>query len=186
VVKSGADMTSTCPPSSRTCPPSRGDSWEERRLGRNPLARIVGQATSGIAPLWVMMVPVEAVKRLLAKVGWDRDEAHVYGLNEAFALQSIAVIRELRLDPGKVNVNGGAVALGHTIGASGARMLVTLLHEMAARDARKGVPPNGAHSGPYSVKALGWRATPARRAPSRGAAFTSGTAGRPCGTQWPY
>lgn len=109
------------------------------RLGREPMARIVAQATSGIAPLWVMMAPVEAVNRLLAKAGWQRDEVDLYELNEAFSVQAIAVIRELRLDPARVNVNGGAVALGHPIGASGARILVTLLHEMIARKARKGV-----------------------------------------------
>ena len=109
------------------------------RLGRAPLARVVGQSTSGIAPRMVMMAPVEAVNQLLAKVGWDRDEVDLYELNEAFAVQALAVIRELRLDPARVNVNGGAVALGHPIGASGARILVTLLHEMIARNARRGV-----------------------------------------------
>ena len=109
------------------------------RLGRAPLARVVGQSTSGIAPRMVMMAPVEAVNQLLAKVGWDRDGVDLYELNEAFAVQALAVIRELRLDPAKVNVNGGAVALGHPIGASGARILVTLLHEMIARNARRGV-----------------------------------------------
>ena len=109
------------------------------RLGRQPLARIVGQATSGIAPIWVMMAPVEAVNRLLAKVGWNRDDVDLYELNEAFSVQAVAVIRELRLNPARVNVNGGAVALGHPIGASGARILVTLLHEMMARNVRKGV-----------------------------------------------
>ncbi len=109
------------------------------KMGRQPLARIVGQSTSGIAPMMVMMAPVEAVNQLLAKVGWDRDAVDLYELNEAFAVQALAVIRELRLDPARVNVNGGAVALGHPIGASGARILVTLLHEMAARKARRGV-----------------------------------------------
>jgi len=110
-----------------------------RKMGRQPLARIVGQSTSGIAPMMVMMAPVEAVNQLLAKVGWDRDAVDLYELNEAFAVQALAVIRELRLDPARVNVNGGAVALGHPIGASGARILVALLHEMAARKARRGV-----------------------------------------------
>ncbi len=109
------------------------------RLGRAPLARVVGQSTSGIAPRMVMMAPVEAVNQLLAKVGWDRDGVDLYELNEAFAVQALAVIRELRLGPARVNVNGGAVALGHPIGASGARILVTLLHEMIARNARRGV-----------------------------------------------
>ena len=109
------------------------------KLGKKPLARIVGQAVSGIAPALVMMAPVEAVEKLLKKLGWSRDEVDLYELNEAFAVQSVALIRELRLDPAKVNVNGGAVALGHPIGASGARILVTLLHEMIARNARRGI-----------------------------------------------
>ena len=109
------------------------------RAGRAPLARVVGQSTSGIAPRMVMMAPVEAVNQLLAKLGWDRDGVDLYELNEAFAVQALAVIRELRLGPARVNVNGGAVALGHPIGASGARILVTLLHEMIARNARRGV-----------------------------------------------
>jgi acetyl-CoA C-acetyltransferase len=109
------------------------------RLGKEPLARIVAQAVSGIAPSLVMMAPVEAVEKVLKKAGWDRDEVDLYELNEAFAVQSVALIRELKLDPQKVNVNGGAVALGHPIGASGARILTTLLHEMVARNAHRGV-----------------------------------------------
>ncbi len=109
------------------------------KLQQKPLARIVGQATSGIEPMMVMMAPVEAVNRLLGKIGWDRDEVDLYELNEAFSVQALAVMRELRLDPAKVNVNGGAVALGHPIGASGARILVTLLYEMHARNARRGI-----------------------------------------------
>ena len=109
------------------------------RLGKTPLARIVGQTVSGIEPAMVMMAPVEAVEKLLRKLGWKREEVDLYELNEAFAVQSVALIRELRLDPERVNVNGGAVALGHPIGASGARILVTLLHEMAARNVRRGI-----------------------------------------------
>jgi acetyl-CoA C-acetyltransferase len=109
------------------------------RLGKQPLARIVGQAVSGIAPSLVMMAPLEAVEKLLRKVGWDRDEVDLYELNEAFAAQMVALIRELRLNPDKVNVNGGAVALGHPIGASGARILTTLLYEMIVRNAHRGV-----------------------------------------------
>ena len=109
------------------------------KMGREPLVRIAGQAVSGIAPIMVMMAPLEAVERLLIKVGWDRDQVDLYELNEAFAAQSVALIRELRLDPQKVNVNGGAVALGHPIGASGARILVTLIYEMIARNARRGI-----------------------------------------------
>ncbi len=109
------------------------------RLGKQPLARIMGQTVSGIAPALVMMAPLEAVEKLLKKVGWNRDEVDLYELNEAFAVQAVALIRELRLDAEKVNVNGGAVALGHPIGASGARILTTLLHEMIARNARRGI-----------------------------------------------
>ncbi len=109
------------------------------RLGKQPLARIVGHTVSGIEPALVMMAPVEAVEKLLKKLHWARDEVDLYELNEAFAVQSVALIRELRLDPAKVNVNGGALALGHPIGASGARILVTLLHEMTRRNARRGI-----------------------------------------------
>jgi acetyl-CoA C-acetyltransferase len=110
-----------------------------KRLGKQPMERIVGQAVSGIEPALVMMAPVEAVEKLLKKLNWDRDSVDLYELNEAFAVQSVALIRELKLDPAKVNVNGGAVALGHPIGASGARILVTLLHEMIRRNARRGI-----------------------------------------------
>ncbi|HKZ52843.1 MAG TPA: acetyl-CoA C-acetyltransferase [Candidatus Acidoferrales bacterium] len=112
--------------------------WAEQN-GKRPLARIVGQAVSGVEPKWVMMAPVDAVNRLLVKLGWKREEVDLIELNEAFAVQALAVIRELKLDPAKVNVNGGAVALGHPIGASGARILVTLLHEMARRQVRRGI-----------------------------------------------
>jgi acetyl-CoA C-acetyltransferase len=110
-----------------------------RALGKQPLARIVGQAVSGVEPKWVMMAPVSAVRKLLEKVGWKTEDVDLVELNEAFAVQAIAVIQELGLDPAKTNVNGGAVALGHPIGASGARILVTLLHEMARRRAGRGV-----------------------------------------------
>jgi acetyl-CoA C-acetyltransferase len=86
-----------------------------------------------------MMAPVDAVKMLMKKVGWKLEDVELIELNEAFAVQALAVIRELGLDPARVNVNGGAVALGHPIGASGARILVTLLYEMAARNAKRGV-----------------------------------------------
>ena len=109
------------------------------KLGKQPMARIVAQAVSGIEPKWVMMAPVEAVEKLLQKTGWDRDGVDLYEINEAFSVQALAVIRQLRLNADKVNVNGGAVALGHPIGASGARILVTLLYEMMARKARRGV-----------------------------------------------
>ncbi|MCL6566231.1 MAG: acetyl-CoA C-acetyltransferase [Acidobacteriia bacterium] len=110
------------------------------RLGKEPMARIVAQAVSGVEPKWVMMAPVEAVEKLLKKTGWDRDrDVDLVELNEAFAVQALAVIRELRLDPEKVNVNGGAVAIGHPIGASGARILVTLLYELQRRNAKRGI-----------------------------------------------
>ena len=110
------------------------------RLGKTPMARILAQAVSGIEPKWVMMAPVEAVEKLLRKVGWDRDrDVDLFELNEAFAVQALAVMRELHLNPEKVNVNGGAVALGHPIGASGARILVTLLYEMQRRNLKRGI-----------------------------------------------
>jgi acetyl-CoA C-acetyltransferase len=110
-----------------------------KELGAQPLARIVAQATSGVDPKWVMMAPVGAVQKIWQKTGWKNEEVDLYELNEAFSVQALGVMRELKLDPNKVNVNGGAVALGHPIGASGARVLVTLLYEMARRDAKKGI-----------------------------------------------
>jgi acetyl-CoA C-acetyltransferase len=110
-----------------------------RELGREPLARIVGQATAGVEPSLVMMAPVGAVRKLWQRTGWNADSVDLYELNEAFSVQAIAVVRELGLDPSRVNVNGGAVALGHPIGASGARILTTLLHAMHERGARRGV-----------------------------------------------
>ena len=110
------------------------------RMGKSPMARIVAQAVSGVEPKWVMMAPVDAVEKLLAKTGWDRDkDVDLYELNEAFAVAAIAVTRVLKLDPAKVNVNGGAVALGHPIGASGARVLVTLLYELQRRNLKRGI-----------------------------------------------
>jgi acetyl-CoA C-acetyltransferase len=110
-----------------------------REFGNTPLARVVGQAVSGVEPKWVMMAPVDAVRMLLKKLDWKTGDVDLYELNEAFSVQAIAVIQELGLDPAKTNVNGGAVALGHPIGASGARVLVTLLFEMARRNAKRGV-----------------------------------------------
>jgi len=95
------------------------------------MARIVAQSVSGVDPKWIMMAPVYAVEKLLEKTRWDREKVDLYELNEAFAVAAIAVTRELRLDPAKVNVNGGAVAIGHPIGASGARILTALLYEIA-------------------------------------------------------
>jgi acetyl-CoA C-acetyltransferase len=104
-----------------------------------PLARIVGQATSGLAPKYVLMTPVEAVRRLAEKVGWRLEDVGLFEVNEAFSVQLIAVMRELRIDPAKVNVNGGAVALGHPIGASGARILTTLLYALEQRGLTRGI-----------------------------------------------
>ncbi len=104
-----------------------------------PLARIAAYATSGIEPELVMMAPVAAVNTVLEKTGWNRDDVDLFELNEAFAVQSVAIVKELGIDAEKVNVNGGAVALGHPIGASGARILTTLLYAMAQRDARRGI-----------------------------------------------
>lgn len=110
-----------------------------RKLGRKPMARIVAQATSGVEPKLVMMAPVTAIQKALERAGWDLAEVDLFELNEAFSVQAIAVSRELGIDPSKLNVNGGAVALGHPIGASGARILVTLLYEMERRDVKRGI-----------------------------------------------
>ncbi len=108
-------------------------------LGLTPMARIVGQAVSGLSPKWILMTPVQAMQKLLDKVGWKLDDVDLIELNEAFSAQSLAVIRELGADPAKVNVNGGAVALGHPIGASGARILTTLLYALKNRGLKRGV-----------------------------------------------
>jgi acetyl-CoA C-acetyltransferase len=110
-----------------------------RELGVEPMARIVAQATSGVEPRLVMMAPVEAVRKLLKKTGWSPSEVDLVELNEAFSVAALAVTRELRLDPEKVNVNGGAVALGHAIGQSGSRLLTTILYELKRRNARRGI-----------------------------------------------
>ncbi|MGO4210148.1 acetyl-CoA C-acetyltransferase [Terriglobus sp. 2YAB30_2] len=109
------------------------------KLGLTPMARIRAQAQSGVAPRWVMLAPVIGVTRVLEKAAWKKDEVDLYELNEAFSVQALGVTKELDLDLSNVNVNGGAVAMGHPIGASGARILVTLLHEMIRRDVTKGV-----------------------------------------------
>jgi acetyl-CoA C-acetyltransferase len=110
-----------------------------KELGAKPMARIVAQATSGIDPAWVMMAPVGAVRKIWEKTGWKNEDVDLYELNEAFSVQALGVMRELGLDPNKVNVNGGAVAIGHPIGASGARVLVTLIYEMIRRDVKRGI-----------------------------------------------
>src|SRR5881275_2223643 len=108
-------------------------------LGAQPMVRIVAQGTSGIDPKWVMMAPVGAVRQIWEKTGWKTDDVDLYELNEAFSVQALGVIRELGLNLDKVNVNGGAVAIGHPIGASGARVLVSLLYEMIRRDVHRGI-----------------------------------------------
>ncbi|HMD21454.1 MAG TPA: acetyl-CoA C-acetyltransferase [Alloacidobacterium sp.] len=110
-----------------------------KSLGLEPIAYIRAQATSGVDPAWVMMAPVTGVQKVLARAGWTADSVDLFELNEAFAVQAIAVTRELGIPFEKVNVNGGAVAIGHPIGASGARVLVTLIYEMIRRDVRRGV-----------------------------------------------
>ena len=110
-----------------------------KRLGRTPMARIVAQATGGTEPKMVMMAPVVAIRKTLERAGWDLADVDLIEINEAFSVQVIAITRELGIDPERLNVNGGAVALGHPIGASGARALVTLLYEMKRRDARRGL-----------------------------------------------
>ncbi|SPF41292.1 acetyl-CoA acetyltransferase [Candidatus Sulfotelmatobacter kueseliae] len=110
-----------------------------QELGAKPMVRIVAQATSGIDPAWVMMAPVGAVRKIWEKTGWQNEDVDLYELNEAFSVQALGVMRELGLNPEKVNVNGGAVAIGHPIGASGARVLVTLIYEMIRRDVKRGI-----------------------------------------------
>lgn len=110
-----------------------------KELGAEPMAKIVAQATSGVAPEWVMMAPVDAVRQIWKKTGWKNEEVDLFELNEAFSVQALGVTSELGLDLNRVNVNGGAVALGHPIGASGARVLTTLLYEMVRRDVHKGI-----------------------------------------------
>ena len=108
-------------------------------LGVKPLARIVGQATSGLPPKLVLMTPVEAVRKVAKKTGWDLKDVDLFEINEAFSVQMVAVLRELGIDPGKVNVQGGAVALGHPIGASGARVLTTLIYALKRQGRKRGI-----------------------------------------------
>ena len=110
-----------------------------RAMGVEPMARIVAQATSGVEPKLVMMAPVDAVRKLLKKTGWSTSEVDLVELNEAFSVQAVAVVRELGLDPARVNVNGGAVALGHAIGQSGSRLLTTVLYELKRRNAHRAI-----------------------------------------------
>jgi acetyl-CoA C-acetyltransferase len=110
-----------------------------KSLGLSPLVRIVGQATSGLPPKLVLMTPVDAVRRVAEKVGWKLQDVDLFELNEAFSVQALAVLRELSIDPAKVNVNGGAVALGHAIGSSGSRVLTTLIYALKRRNLKRGI-----------------------------------------------
>ncbi len=110
-----------------------------KEMGIEPLAKIVAYATSGIEPKLIMMAPVQGVKNVLDKAGWTMEEVDLFELNEAFSVQALGVMQELGLDMEKVNVNGGAVALGHAIGNSGSRILTTLLYEMKRRGVKKGI-----------------------------------------------
>ena len=109
------------------------------KLGIEPLGRVVASATSGIEPKLIMMAPVQGVLNVLKKAGWEMKDVDLFELNEAFSVQALGVMQELGLDLGKVNVNGGAVALGHAIGNSGGRILTTLLYEMKRRGVKRGV-----------------------------------------------
>jgi acetyl-CoA C-acetyltransferase len=109
------------------------------KLNLKPIARVVGYATAGLEPMLVMMTPVEAIRKLNKKTGWKMEDADLVELNEAFSVQAVAVMRELGLDPARVNVQGGAVALGHPIGASGARILTTLLYSLKRQNKKRGI-----------------------------------------------
>jgi acetyl-CoA C-acetyltransferase len=110
-----------------------------KETGAKPLARILGYSSGGLEPKWVMMAPLEAVKNLTARTGLKIGDMDLVEMNEAFASQAVALIKELKLDPAKVNVNGGAIALGHPIGCSGTRVLTTLVHALRRRKGRRGV-----------------------------------------------
>src|SRR5690606_11926558 len=109
------------------------------RLGLEPIARIVGHATFSQEPEWFTTAPVSAIRNLLDKVGWKAEDVDLFEVNEAFSVVAMAPIRELGIPHDKVNVNGGATALGHPIGASGARLVVTLLHALKARGGKRGI-----------------------------------------------
>jgi acetyl-CoA C-acetyltransferase len=110
-----------------------------REIGVEPMARVVSYAASGVEPKMLMMAPMYAIQTVLKKAGWALSEVDLFEINEAFSVQLVAIMRELGLDPAKVNVNGGAVALGHAIGSSGSRVLTSLLYEMRRSGARRGV-----------------------------------------------
>lgn len=110
-----------------------------QRWGVKPMARIVASVTTGIEPALIMMAPVEAIRKVLERAGWSDSKVDLYEVNEAFAAQAVALIKEIPLDPDRLNVHGGAVALGHPIGASGARILTTLLYALRSRDFSRGI-----------------------------------------------
>ena len=112
---------------------------ESDRRGLDPLAKIVSWATCGVDPALMGSGPIPASKKALEKAGWNIKDLDLFESNEAFAAQSIAVIKDLKIPIEKVNVNGGAIALGHPIGASGTRIVVTLIHEMIKRNSKKGL-----------------------------------------------
>ena len=115
------------------------DATRAHALGHAPLVRIVAQATSGLPPKLVLMTPVEAVRRVAQKAGWKLADVDLFELNEAFSVQAVAVLNELGIDQDKVNVNGGAVALGHAIGSSGSRVLTTLIYALMHRNLKRGI-----------------------------------------------
>jgi acetyl-CoA C-acetyltransferase len=110
-----------------------------RELNVRPMARILGQTTSGLAPKYVLMTLVDAIRRLISKIGWSLDDVDLFEINEAFSVQMVAILGALGIDATRMNVNGGAVALGHPIGASGARILTTLLYALQERGLRRGI-----------------------------------------------
>ena len=112
---------------------------EARQLGLSPLAKIIGYAGAALAPKWFTIAPIDAIKRVLKGTHLTIEDIDLFEINEAFSAVSLAINRELHLDPAKVNVNGGAVALGHPIGATGARLITTLLYAMEARGDRRGL-----------------------------------------------
>ena len=112
---------------------------EASKRGLAPMARIIGYAGAALAPEWFTLAPIDAIKAVLKKTGLSLDDIDLFEINEAFSSVALAINRELGLDPRRVNVNGGAVALGHPIGATGARLLTTLVHALEARDARRGL-----------------------------------------------
>ena len=112
---------------------------EAKKWGLTPRARIVGYASSGVKPQWFTRAPIDAIKSLLSKIHWSSDEVDLYEINEAFAVVAMAAQRDLDIPDEKINVHGGACALGHPLGASGARIVVTLLNALESRNLKKGI-----------------------------------------------